>query len=88
MSLAAVQAALPDGAVLIDVVRLYGSQVVKGKGPVRTPARYVAWVTGKTGAPKVVDLGPAADGGGALGDRGAGPRARAGQRLLGAVERE
>jgi CHAT domain-containing protein len=45
--------------VLIDVVRLDGSAVVKGKGPVRTPPRYVAWVTGKNGTPKVVDLGPA-----------------------------
>lgn len=59
VSLETVRVALPDGAVLIDVVRLDG-YVVKNKGPVRTPPRYVAWVTGKAGAPKVVDLGPAA----------------------------
>jgi CHAT domain-containing protein/tetratricopeptide (TPR) repeat protein len=58
--LAALRAALPDGAVLIDVVRLDPHRVALGKQTERQPARYVAWVTAKTGAPKVIDLGPAA----------------------------
>ncbi len=58
--LAALQAALPDGAVLIDVVRLDPHRVALGKQTERQPARYVAWVTAKAGAPKVIDLGPAA----------------------------
>jgi CHAT domain-containing protein/Tfp pilus assembly protein PilF len=61
VSLAAVQSALPDGAVLIDVVRLDQHRVALGKPNDRQPARYVAWVTGKSGAPKVIDLGPAAE---------------------------
>jgi CHAT domain-containing protein/tetratricopeptide (TPR) repeat protein len=59
VSLAALQSALPDGAVLIDVVRLDQNRVALGKPTERQPARYVAWVTGKAGAPKVIDLGPA-----------------------------
>ena len=58
--LAALQAALLDGAVLIDIVRLDQHRVALGKPTERQPARYVAWVTGKAGAPKVIDLGPAA----------------------------
>lgn len=58
--LATVQSALADGAVLIDIVRLDQHRVGLGKPTEREPARYVAWVTRKAGAPKVVDLGPAA----------------------------
>jgi CHAT domain-containing protein/tetratricopeptide (TPR) repeat protein len=61
VSLAAVQAALPDGAVLIDIVRLDQHRVDLGKPTERQPARYVSWVTGKAGSTKVVDLGPAAE---------------------------
>lgn len=57
--LAALQAALPAGAVFIDVVRLDGYRIGLGKFAERQPARYVAWVTGKSGAPRVIDLGPA-----------------------------
>ena len=61
VSLASVQAALPDGAVLIDIVRLDQHRISLGKPTERQPARYVAWVTGKTTATKVIDLGPAAE---------------------------
>lgn len=61
VTLAAVQAALPEGAVLIDIVRLDQHRIALGKPNDRQPARYVAWVTGKTGVVKVVDLGPASD---------------------------
>lgn len=61
VSLVAVQAALPDGAVLIDIVRLDQHRVGLGKPSERRPARYVAWVTGKAGPTKVVDLGPVAE---------------------------
>ncbi|MFO0810963.1 MAG: tetratricopeptide repeat protein [Gemmataceae bacterium] len=51
--------ALPDGAVFIDVVRFnvlkYGA-VGAGENVWRS-ARYVAWVTPKTGPVKIVDLG-------------------------------
>ena len=57
--LAALQALLPAGAVFIDVVRLDGYRVGLGQLAERQPARYVAWVTGKAGATKVIDLGPA-----------------------------
>src|SRR5262249_9490358 len=60
VSLSALQSALPDGAVLIDVVRLDQHRVTLGKPTERQPARYVAWVTAKAGAPKVIDLGPGA----------------------------
>ncbi|HKB04925.1 MAG TPA: CHAT domain-containing tetratricopeptide repeat protein [Gemmataceae bacterium] len=60
VSLATLQAALPNGAVLIDIVRLDQHRVSLGKPTERQPARYVAWMTGKAGAPKVIDLGPAA----------------------------
>jgi CHAT domain-containing protein len=46
--------------VFIDVVRLDSYRIGLGKFAERQPARYVAWVTGKTGAPKVIELGPAA----------------------------
>jgi CHAT domain-containing protein/tetratricopeptide (TPR) repeat protein len=60
VSLAALRAALPEGAVLIDVVRIDPHRIALGKPTERQPARYVAWVTGKAGAPRVIDLGPAA----------------------------
>jgi CHAT domain-containing protein/tetratricopeptide (TPR) repeat protein len=60
VSLAALQATLPDGAVLIDIVRLDQHRIGLGKPTEQQPARYVAWVTVKAGAPKVIDLGPAA----------------------------
>jgi CHAT domain-containing protein len=47
--------------VLIDIVRLDPHRISLGKPTERQPARYVAWVTGKTGASKVTDLGPAAE---------------------------
>jgi CHAT domain-containing protein/tetratricopeptide (TPR) repeat protein len=61
VSLAAVQAALPNGAVLIDIVRLDQHPVALGAPTAHQPAHYVAWVTGKAGSTKVVDLGPAAE---------------------------
>src|SRR5262249_5515157 len=61
VSLAAVEAALPDGAVLIDIVRLDQRRIALGKPTERQPARYVVWVTGKSVAPKVIDLGSAAE---------------------------
>src|SRR6185369_16489431 len=60
VSLAALQAALPDDAILIDIVRLDPHPPTLGKPAEHVPAHYVAWVTGKSGAPKVIDLGPAA----------------------------
>jgi hypothetical protein len=60
VSLAAVQSALPEGSALIDIVRLDQHPVALGKPGERQPARYVAWVTRKTGTPRVIDLGPAA----------------------------
>jgi CHAT domain-containing protein len=60
VELAAVQAAFTDGAVLVDLVRLDPQQPVLGKFTAKQPTRYVAWVTGKTGPSKVIDLGPAA----------------------------
>ncbi|HKB05595.1 MAG TPA: CHAT domain-containing tetratricopeptide repeat protein [Gemmataceae bacterium] len=60
LSLHALQAAMPDGAILIDVVRLDKHRIALGKPTERQPARYVAWVTGNTGTTKVIDLGPAA----------------------------
>ncbi|HET6572384.1 MAG TPA: tetratricopeptide repeat protein [Fimbriiglobus sp.] len=59
VSFAALQAALPSGSVFIDVVRLDSYRIGLGRFAERQPARYVAWVTGKTGAPKVIALGPA-----------------------------
>jgi CHAT domain-containing protein/Tfp pilus assembly protein PilF len=59
VSLTALQAALPDGAVFIDLVRLDPHPPALGKPAERAPARYVAWVTGKAGAPMVIDLGSA-----------------------------
>src|SRR5262245_47831279 len=56
VSLAALQTALPEGAVLIDIVRLEQHRVALGKPTARQPADYVAWVTGKSGSPKVIDL--------------------------------
>jgi CHAT domain-containing protein/tetratricopeptide (TPR) repeat protein len=61
VSLAALQAALPDGAVLIDVVRLDQHRIALGKPTERQPAHYVVWITGKSGTPKVIDLGPTAE---------------------------
>jgi CHAT domain-containing protein/tetratricopeptide (TPR) repeat protein len=61
VSLAALQTGLPEGAVLIDIVRLDQYRVALGKPTERQPARYVAWVTEKVGAPKVIDFGPAAE---------------------------
>jgi CHAT domain-containing protein/Tfp pilus assembly protein PilF len=60
VSLTTIQAALPDRAVLLDVVRIDPHQIALGKQTERQPARYIVWVTGKAGAPKVIDLGPAA----------------------------
>src|SRR5262249_35909480 len=61
VSLAALQAALPNGAVLIDIVRLDPHRIGLGKPTERQPARFVAWATGKAGTAKVIDLGPAAE---------------------------
>jgi CHAT domain-containing protein/tetratricopeptide (TPR) repeat protein len=60
VNLSTVQAALTDGAVLIDIIRLDPQRPVPGKIPAKQPARYVAWVTGKAGPSKVIDLGSAA----------------------------
>jgi CHAT domain-containing protein/tetratricopeptide (TPR) repeat protein len=56
-----VRKALPAGSVLIDLARLSVADF-KGKPGQKEPEpRYLAWVTGRVGPVRVVDLGPAAD---------------------------
>jgi CHAT domain-containing protein/Tfp pilus assembly protein PilF len=47
--------AIPDKARFVDIVRLRPEHVANGP----QPARYVAWVLGRTGKVSIVDLGPA-----------------------------
>jgi CHAT domain-containing protein/Tfp pilus assembly protein PilF len=50
---------LPAGTVLIDVARFQVFDFKAKRGKRWQEARYVAWVTAKTGSVSIVDLGPA-----------------------------
>jgi CHAT domain-containing protein/Tfp pilus assembly protein PilF len=55
----AMRSALPAGTAFIDVVRLRGFDFKAPASTRRPAARYAAWITQRTGSPRVVDLGSA-----------------------------
>lgn len=55
-----VRQAVPAGAVFIDVARFDAFDFEGGRGKGWQPARYVVWVTPRTGPVRLIDLGEAA----------------------------